>query len=68
MDESLYGFLNLPNFYQKLIQDSFLNLKSNLSHRKKIAEIYKENLPERIMFDKINSQIDNSSNLRFPIL
>ncbi|MEK7186300.1 MAG: aminotransferase class I/II-fold pyridoxal phosphate-dependent enzyme, partial [Patescibacteria group bacterium] len=67
MDESLYGFLNLPNFYQKLIQDSFLNLKSNLSHRKKIAEIYKENLPERIMFDKINSQIDNSSNLRFPI-
>lgn len=67
MDESLYGFLNLPNFYQKLIQDSFRNLKSNLSHRKKIAEIYKENLPERIMFDKINSQIDNSSNLRFPI-
>ena len=47
MDESLYGFLNLLIFIKKLIQDSFSKFKSNLSHRKKIAEIYKENLPEK---------------------
>ena len=67
MDDSLYDFTNLPNFYQSLAQDAFANLKSDLEHRKKIAKIYASNLPEKIMFVKLNSQIDNSSNLRFPI-
>lgn len=67
MDGSLYGFLKLPNFYQNLAQAAFTNLETDLSHRRKIANIYKKNLEKKIMFGKLNSQVDNSSNLRFPI-
>ncbi|MEK7559163.1 MAG: aminotransferase class I/II-fold pyridoxal phosphate-dependent enzyme [Patescibacteria group bacterium] len=67
MDDLEYGLTNLPNFYQNLTLKAFDNLKDNLNHRKKIANIYKENLSKKIMFPKINSQIENSSNLRFPI-
>lgn len=67
MDGSFYGLTNLPNFYQNLTLIAFKNLAKDLEHRKKIAKIYTKNLPAKIMFFKINSQIDNSSNLRFPI-
>lgn len=67
MDDSLYGLLNLPSFYQILALDSIERLEKDITHRKKIANIYKENLSRKIMFEKLNSQIDNSSNLRFPI-
>ncbi len=67
MDDSLYGTLNLSDFYQSLVMESFNNLKGDLEHRKKIAKIYKNNLPSKILFEKITSQIENSSNLRFPI-
>ncbi|MEK7572991.1 MAG: aminotransferase class I/II-fold pyridoxal phosphate-dependent enzyme [Patescibacteria group bacterium] len=67
MDDLGYGLTNLPNFYQNLAQKAFDNLKDNLNHRRKIAKIYVENLNQKIMFRKINSQINNSSNLRFPV-
>ena len=67
MDNSLYRLLKLPSFYQALALDSIERLEKDITHRKKIANIYKENLSRKIMFEKLNSQIDNSSNLRFPI-
>ncbi len=67
MDDSLYGLLKLPSFYQALALDSIEKLEMDIEHRKKIANIYKENLSKKIMLEKLNSQIYNSSNLRFPI-
>lgn len=67
MDDSLYGLLKLPSFYQALALDSVEKLEMDIEHRKKIANIYKENLSKKIMLEKLNSQINNSSNLRFPI-
>ena len=67
MDNSVYKLLNLPNFYQSLALDSIKELKKNIEHRKKIANIYKKNLNKKIISERLNSQVNNSSNLRFPI-
>jgi len=67
MDDSLYGLISLPKSYQSLALYSLENLKNDIGHRRKIAKIYKENLPSEILFEKITSLIDSSSNLRFPI-
>lgn len=67
MDNSLYGFIEMPKINQALAILAFRNLEENLNHRRKIASIYAQNLTNKIIFPKINSQIQNSTNLRFPI-
>ena len=70
MNESFYNYYKLPPFYAMLANASFANLKNQLSHRRKIAEIYVSILPDKIlMFSKGKTQeaLSLSSNLRFPI-
>ncbi len=66
MDESFYDLYSLSNWYCSLVLYSFAKLESNLSHRRSIAKIYKDNLDKKIMPTDIHL-INNSSNLRFPI-
>lgn len=70
MNESFYSYYKLPSFYAMLALSSFANLENQLSHRRKIAEVYVSTLPDKIfMFDKDKAQkaVSLSSNLRFPI-
>lgn len=70
MNESFYNYYKLPSFYAMLANASFASLSNQLSHRRKIAEIYAMTLPDKIfMFDKdkTHEAISLSSNLRFPI-
>lgn len=67
MSEDLYDFYLLPNWYCGLALDQFNNLQKNLEHRKKIAQIYAENLDKKILQRRIINKITLSSNLRFPI-
>ncbi len=70
MNESFYNYYKLPSFYAMLANASFANLKNQLSHRRKIAQIYASLLPDKIfMFPKEKTQeaVFLSSNLRFPI-
>ena len=57
----------LPSFYCNLIKSSFDNLETNLSHRRSIARIYSQIINPKIMSKTLNSQIERSANLRFPI-
>lgn len=54
----------LPSWYCGLAVKSFNSLESTLEHRKKIAEIYRKNLPN----DLLLKHHDNNIYLRFPIL
>lgn len=67
MDQLDKGIHQLPAWYCNLINSAFANLQDNLEHRKKIATIYAQNLNPKIMSAKINSTINLSANLRFPI-
>jgi perosamine synthetase len=57
----------LPASYAKSIYKQFKSLDKNLDHRRMIANIYKNNLNEKILNKKICDNINFSSNLRFPI-
>lgn len=57
----------MPNWYTVLIKSGFERFEENLSHRKKIASIYAALLNPEIISPKITSQINLSTNLRFPI-
>lgn len=57
----------LPDWYLPLAVLEFSKLDSNLSHRKKISEIYKDNINAKLFYKTIASNIELSSNLRFPI-
>ena len=66
--ESLdYNLHNLPNWYCVLIKSAFENLEENIDHRREIASIYNENINPKVISKVLSSQIDFSSNLRFPI-
>ncbi len=70
MNESFYNYYKLPPFYAMLALRSFANLENQLSHRRKIAQIYVSLLPDKIFMlgkDKTQEVISLSSNLRFPI-
>lgn len=67
MQEDLYDFYSLPNWYCNLALSEFNNLSSQLNHRRKIAKIYSDNLDRKILQGRIISKIKFSSNLRFPI-
>ncbi len=67
MQDNLYGLFSLPNWYCQLALIQFNNLTRNFTHRRKIANIYKNNLSKSILTNEINELIEHSSNLRFPI-
>ena len=67
MQEGLYNFYSLPNWYCNLALLGFDNLEKQLNHRRGIAKIYAENLNKKILNPNIVEKISISSNLRFPI-
>jgi len=67
IQENLYDFYPLPNWYCNLAVAEFNKLNQQLSHRRKIARIYAKNLNKKILNQNIVSKIPISSNLRFPI-
>lgn len=67
MDDNFYDIFSLPNWYQSLAQKSFKNLEKEIRHRKKIATIYKKNLHKSLLLSSAINNVDDSSNLRFPI-
>jgi dTDP-4-amino-4,6-dideoxygalactose transaminase len=58
----------LPVWYCSLIYYSFSHLDRQLLHRRKIAQIYAEQLNKSLLFPTLVPQISMSSNLRFPLL
>lgn len=67
MQEGLYDFYSLPDWYCNLALQEFSNLPQQLNHREKIAKIYARNLEKKILSENILGKISFSSNLRFPI-
>lgn len=67
MQEGLYDFYFLSNWYCNLVIYEFKNLSKQLNHRKEIAKIYAKNLNKKILQKRIVNKINLSSNLRFPI-
>ncbi len=67
MQEGLYDFYSLPNWYCNLALIEFSNLSQQLNHRKEIAKIYAKKLAGKILQKNITGKINLSSNLRFPI-
>lgn len=61
-------FHHLPLWSCKIITDNFHRLENNLRHRKKIASIYHQVLPAKILLSKTIQNLDRSTNLRFPII
>ena len=67
MQEGLYDFYSLPNWYCYLALHEFNYLSQQLNHRKEIAKIYAKNLNKNLLSKSITEKINISSNLRFPI-
>lgn len=67
MQEGLYDFYSLPDWYCNLAITGFSTLKQQLNHRREIARIYAEKLNKKIQQERITNKINLSSNLRFPI-
>ena len=70
MNESFYESYSLPSWHAGLTLYQFDNLEKQLKHRRKIAEIYTSELPDKIfMFNRKETReaVSTSSNLRFPI-
>lgn len=67
MNEGLYDFYSLPNWYCNLALNEFKNLSRQLNHRREIAKIYAKNLNKKIFNSNIINKISTSINLRLPI-
>lgn len=67
MSEGFYGLFEISSRYCGLILSAFSRLEADLSHRRKVAKIYKNNINKKIVSRKIVQLIDRSTNLRFPI-
>ncbi|MBI4089736.1 MAG: DegT/DnrJ/EryC1/StrS aminotransferase family protein [Candidatus Levybacteria bacterium] len=67
MNESLYTLYSLPNWYCSLALTEFAKLNPQLNHRRKIAQIYADNLDKKILSESLMKNIYLSSNLRFPV-
>lgn len=67
MQEGLYDFYSLTDWYCNLAMQEFNNLSKQLNHRKEIAKIYAKNLDKKLLSKNITEKISLSSNLRFPI-
>ena len=67
MQEDLYGYFSLPDWYANLALIEFKNLDKQLEHRRQIAKIYAENVDKKVIEKNITDKILLSSNLRFSI-
>lgn len=67
MNESFYGYYCLSARSAMLTLFMFERLDKQLSHRRKIARVYIENLDTELIPQTVAQQIDHSTNLRFPI-
>ncbi|MDO8657171.1 MAG: DegT/DnrJ/EryC1/StrS family aminotransferase, partial [Candidatus Levybacteria bacterium] len=67
MQEGLYNFYSLPDWYCNLTLVKFSKLKQELNHRREIAKIYAEKINDKVLSKNIIKNISLSSNLRFPV-
>lgn len=70
MNESFYNLYHLPAWNAHMALAEFDGVKAQLQHRRMIAKIYNKSLPENILLfekNKMDTAIELSSNLRFPI-
>ena len=67
MQENLYAFYPLPDWYCNLALSEFKKLNQQLNHRRKIAAIYAKKLNKQVLNSKIIENIPASANVRFPI-
>jgi len=67
MQEGLYDFYSLPDWYCNLVLQEFNNLTKQLNRRKEIAKLYAKKINKKILSKNITNKISRSSNLRFPI-
>lgn len=58
----------LPPWYCSLICNQFDFLEESTNHRKKISSIYATHLDKSVLISEIVEKVENSTNLRFPIL
>ena len=59
--------IDLSSWHCNLILNEFNNLEKILKHRRKISNIYKNNIDKNLLSEEIIKNIHLSSNLRFPI-
>lgn len=57
----------ISDWQAELILDGFKNLRQQLEHRRKIAQIYSDSLDKKVLLSKVSDIIPVSTNLRFPI-
>jgi len=57
----------LSPWYCSLVQEQFMKLSENLSHRKSIVKIYSDMLSQSITSVFVKEQRDFAANLRFPV-
>lgn len=57
----------LPGWYADLAFERFRNIEINLDHRKSIARIYSTNINKKAIPSDFVTNLDTSSNIRFPI-
>ena len=57
-----------PGWYANLALNRFENLKTEIAHRRKLAEIYATSLDKKFLIPDAVEKINLSTNLRFPIL
>ena len=57
----------LPHWYSFMINYKFSSFDSELRHRRKIARIYMEIIDKSLLSNDLNKNINQSSNIRYPI-
>jgi dTDP-4-amino-4,6-dideoxygalactose transaminase len=67
-DEDPITAHSLPYWYCNLINRQFKGLQNNLGHRKNIALIYARSVNSKITLSTNKQQIEQSTDMRFPIL
>lgn len=63
-DTNLYG---LTNWHLRMANLSFDQLETDIKHRQEIVLVYRQNIDKRVLFESLISNINKSSNIRFPI-
>lgn len=58
----------LSGWYTVVVLRELEDLERNISHRKKIANVYSNKLNKKLLISEVLKSLDNSSNLRFPLL
>jgi dTDP-4-amino-4,6-dideoxygalactose transaminase len=57
----------MPDWHAGLALYGFENLERTLAHRRKVAKVYADNLPNKLISNEIVKVINQGTNLRFPI-